>query len=167
MLSHVQLFCDPMACSLSGSSVHGIFHFLLQGVCPTQGSNPGLLCLLHCRQIPYSWATREAQSHHLIQNPEIWKLLLLLPLIFYTSLRTRKLVARHAEVTAFDISCPYYRGSLVDQSVKRPAAYQELSKMASTLFLWYKFCADVPNWMKLTHIQNPACKQLCKIQFLA
>ena len=26
---------------------------LLQGIFPTQGSNPGLL---HCRQIPYSWA---------------------------------------------------------------------------------------------------------------
>ena len=54
--------CDPMDCSLPGSSVHGIFqaivlecpgnspgncHFLLQGIFPTQGSNPGLL---HCRQ---------------------------------------------------------------------------------------------------------------------
>ena len=43
--------CNPMDCSLSGSSVHGIFqvrntgvgcHFLLQGIFPTQGSN---LCL--------------------------------------------------------------------------------------------------------------------------
>ena len=38
MLSHVQLFCDSMDCSLQGSSVHGIFHprilgcrFLLRG----------------------------------------------------------------------------------------------------------------------------------------
>ena len=30
---------------------------LLQGIFPTQGSNPGLP---HCRQILYSWATREA-----------------------------------------------------------------------------------------------------------
>ena len=46
-----------MGCSLPGSSVHGIFqarvleggcHFLLQGIFPTQGSNPGLL---HCRQM--------------------------------------------------------------------------------------------------------------------
>ena len=44
-----------MDCSLPGFSVHGIFqarvprvgcHFLLQGIFPTQGSNPGLL---HCR----------------------------------------------------------------------------------------------------------------------
>ena len=43
--------CDPMDCSLPGSSIHGIFlartlkwvcHFLLQGIFPTQGSNPGL-----------------------------------------------------------------------------------------------------------------------------
>ena len=44
--------CNPMACSPPGSSVHEIFpgedtvvacHFLLQGIFPTQGSNPGLL----------------------------------------------------------------------------------------------------------------------------
>ena len=28
-------------------------HFLLQGIFPTQGSNPSLLCLLHCRRIVY------------------------------------------------------------------------------------------------------------------
>ena len=52
LLSHVQLFGDPMDCSLPGSSVHGIFsgkntavgcHFLLQGVFLMQGSNPRLL----------------------------------------------------------------------------------------------------------------------------
>ena len=39
---------DLMDCSLPGSSIHGIFqartgvgcHFLLQGIFPTQGSNP-------------------------------------------------------------------------------------------------------------------------------
>ena len=48
--------CDPMDCSLPGSSVHGILqarvlewgcHFLLQQIFLTQGSNPGLP---HCRQ---------------------------------------------------------------------------------------------------------------------
>ena len=48
--------CNPMDCSLPGSSVHGIFpgknarmdcHLLLQGIFPTQGLNPGLP---HCRQ---------------------------------------------------------------------------------------------------------------------
>ena len=48
--------CDPIECSLPGSSVLGIFqagllewvsHLLLQGIFPTQGSNPHLLCLLH------------------------------------------------------------------------------------------------------------------------
>ena len=48
---------DPMACSPRGSSVHGInlnpgkitgagYHFLLQGIFLTQGSNLCLLCLL-------------------------------------------------------------------------------------------------------------------------
>ena len=55
--------CDPMDCSPSGSSVHGILQArilvwfarvassgdpLLQGIFPTQGSNSGLL---HCKQI--------------------------------------------------------------------------------------------------------------------
>ena len=35
-------------------------HALLQGIVPTQGSNPCLLHLLHCRWILYHWATREA-----------------------------------------------------------------------------------------------------------
>ena len=47
--------CDPMGCSPPGSSVHvdspgkntGVgCHVLLQGIFPTQGSNPGLM---HCR----------------------------------------------------------------------------------------------------------------------
>ena len=50
------ILCDPMGCSLLGSSVQGILrgmntggdcHFLLQGIFPTQGSNWYLLCLLH------------------------------------------------------------------------------------------------------------------------
>ena len=47
--------CDPMDCSLPGSSVHWILpmentgvgrHSLLQGIFPTQGLNSGIL---HCR----------------------------------------------------------------------------------------------------------------------
>ena len=54
--------CDPMDCILPGSSIHGDFlgkntgvgcHFLLQGIFKTQGLNPHLLCLLHCRWILY------------------------------------------------------------------------------------------------------------------
>ena len=47
--------CDPMNCSPPASSVHGILqagmgcHFL-QGIFPSQGSNPHLL---HCRWILY------------------------------------------------------------------------------------------------------------------
>ena len=59
VLSHVWLFATPMDCSSPGSSVHrdspgrntGVgCHALLQGIFPTQESNPGLL---HCRQILY------------------------------------------------------------------------------------------------------------------
>ena len=53
------ILCDPVGCSLLGSSVHGDSpgknaivgcHALLQGIFPTQGSNPGLW---HCRRILY------------------------------------------------------------------------------------------------------------------
>ena len=62
--------CDPMDYSPPGSSLHGIFpgkntrvgcHFLLQGIFPTQGLNPHLLRLLHCRWILYLKATWEIQ----------------------------------------------------------------------------------------------------------
>ena len=51
--------CNPMDCSPPGSSIHGDSpgkntgmgcHALLQGIFPTQGSNPGIL---HYRQILY------------------------------------------------------------------------------------------------------------------
>ena len=61
VLSHsaVSDFLGPMDCSLPGSSVHGdspgkttrvCCHALLQGIFPTQESNPGLP---HCRRILY------------------------------------------------------------------------------------------------------------------
>ena len=53
--------CDPIDCSLSGSSVHGILqamgsHSFFQGIFPSQRSD---LCFLHCRQILTVWATRK------------------------------------------------------------------------------------------------------------
>ena len=82
--------CNPMACTLPGPSVHGGSpgkntgvgcHALLQRILPTRESNSTLLRLLHCRQILYSWGTREdpkrlyiffQSSHH----PMRWVLLL-------------------------------------------------------------------------------------------
>ena len=58
LLSHVQL-CDPMDCSLPGSSIHGISQVrvlewvamsFIQAIFLTQGRNPGLP---HCRQMLY------------------------------------------------------------------------------------------------------------------
>ena len=49
---------DPMDCSLPGSSVRGIFQArrlewvaisYSRGIFSAQGSNPSLLCLLHCQ----------------------------------------------------------------------------------------------------------------------
>ena len=59
--------CEPMDCSPPGSSVHGDSpgqstgvgcHALLQGIFPTQESNPGLL---HCRQILYQLSHQGSQ----------------------------------------------------------------------------------------------------------
>ena len=44
----------------SGNNPRVGCHFLLHGVFPTQASNLHLLGLLHCRQILYCWAIREA-----------------------------------------------------------------------------------------------------------
>ena len=61
-----QTLCDPMDCSLPGSSVHGDSpskntgvgcHALLHRIFPTQGSNPGLL---HCTWILYHWSHQES-----------------------------------------------------------------------------------------------------------
>ena len=70
--------CKPMDCSCPGSSVHGILPpgkntgmgccALLQGIFPTQGSKLHLLWLLHCRQIPYHWATKNKQTKRDIIN---------------------------------------------------------------------------------------------------
>ena len=74
-LSPVQLFCNPMDCSPSGSSVHGIFQARIlewvdvpfsKGNVPTQGSNPNLL---QCRQILYHCATKEVQTYYEVK----WK----------------------------------------------------------------------------------------------
>ena len=63
-LTHIEtcVCVCPTLCSPMDSSVHGILqakilewgcHALLQGIFPTQGSKPHLLCLLHCRWILY------------------------------------------------------------------------------------------------------------------
>ena len=63
--------CDPVDHNLPGSSVHGDFsgkntgvgcHALLQGIFLTQGSNLGLLWLLHYKWILYHWAAGKAQD---------------------------------------------------------------------------------------------------------
>ena len=56
-MEHTRLLCPwnyPGKNSGEGS------HSLVQGTFPTQGSNLHLLWLLHCRQIIYHWATKEA-----------------------------------------------------------------------------------------------------------
>ena len=68
--SHVWFFVTPLIAP-PGSSAHGILQARIlewvtipfsRGIFPTQGSNPGLLRLLHCRRILYCWATSEAPS---------------------------------------------------------------------------------------------------------
>ena len=67
--------CDPMDCSQSGSSVHGIFqstgvgcHILLQGILPTQGLNPGPP---HCRQTLYH-LSHQGSTNKSTKQPQRW-----------------------------------------------------------------------------------------------
>ena len=72
---------EPMECRLPGSSVHGILQArilewvatILPGIFLTQGLNPHLLQLLHCRHILYRWATREAPAHMYTQTSNLSK----------------------------------------------------------------------------------------------
>ena len=65
--SHIQLFvilwtvaCQGPLWDSPGKNIGVGCQALLQEIFPTQGLNLGLLWLLHCRQIFYCWATREA-----------------------------------------------------------------------------------------------------------
>ena len=68
----------PVDCSLPVSSVHGIFpgkstgvgcHFLLQGIFPTQGSNPGLP---YCRQKLYCLSHQGSRCVHALGLYQKW-----------------------------------------------------------------------------------------------
>ena len=65
--------CDPMDCSPSGFSVHGILqariHSILQGIFLTQGSNPGFS---HCRQIFYHLSHQGSPKFTLRNIKIIW-----------------------------------------------------------------------------------------------
>ena len=76
LLQSCPTLCDPMNCSPPGSIVHGDStgmnagasdHALLQGIFPTQGSNPGLLRLLHSQagSLPLAPPEKPPQSHYL------------------------------------------------------------------------------------------------------
>ena len=77
--------CNPMDRSLPGPSVHGSFFFPRQEYWgglpfppPGDFSDPEIelvsLCLLHCRQILYCWATREAPIYTLYDYCNIYNI---------------------------------------------------------------------------------------------
>ena len=77
VLSHVWLFATLMYCSLPGSTVHGILQARILGwvaISSSRGSSwlrdqvhVSLMCLLHCRQILYHWATGETMVVYICQ----------------------------------------------------------------------------------------------------
>ena len=54
--------CNPLDYSLPGKNTGVGCHAVLKGIFLTQGLNPHLLCLLHCRQILYPLSQRESQG---------------------------------------------------------------------------------------------------------
>ena len=84
LLQSCPALCNHLDCSLPGSSVLGDSpgkntgvgcHALLQGIFPTQGSNPGLL---HCRQILYH-LSHQVKFYIIVYNSELQKDLHLKP----------------------------------------------------------------------------------------
>ena len=105
MLLHAQLcwtLCDPKDCSLPGSFVHGISQtrilelpvFLLQGIFPTQGWNPCLLCLLPWQvdSLPLVPPWNPKISH--AEQPKKKKRGFLIKDSFFTDLAKREMVIR-------------------------------------------------------------------------
>ena len=90
MRVHVQLcltLCDPMNCSLPGSSVYGILQARIlawfaisysRGFLPTQGSNPRLFHLLHwqvdsfpgCHHLAHPTSVLLSEPHYHLPNGE-------------------------------------------------------------------------------------------------
>ena len=77
LLSHVQLFWDPIECNLPGSSVHGIFQArILEWVAifssrgSSQVRDQTCISYVSCisRQILYHWATWEAKSNLILRE---------------------------------------------------------------------------------------------------
>ena len=88
-LSHVQLLAAPWTVAHQAHQWDfpvknpGVdCHFVLQGIFPTQGSNPCLLCLLH-------WQVSSLPLRHL-GNPVSWPLLLYLAMAGHCPLEVRK-----------------------------------------------------------------------------
>ena len=85
-----QTLCDPMVCSLRGSSIPWDFpgkntgvgcHFLLQGIFPTQGLNPDLP---HCRQMLYTLSHQgSCINDYTSLSGEFLKLILIFRTAFY------------------------------------------------------------------------------------
>ena len=86
LLSHLSYptLCDPVDCTLPGSSVPVIFPAKILewvGMLSSRGSSqprdwtPCLQHLLHCRWTLYHWATREAQKKFKrVTNWKVWNL---------------------------------------------------------------------------------------------
>ena len=108
-LSHVRLFAAPPGCSpweSPGKNTGVGYHFLLLGIFPTQGLNPGLLHLLHgppgsllvplgkplshvryihilCNQIPEHFSSVNAESLFLLNNNSFFFLFRFLAITIY------------------------------------------------------------------------------------
>ena len=115
--------CNPKTCSLPGSSVHGDSPgqntgvgslSLLQGILPTQGSNPGLP---HCRQILYYLCSQGSPwilkwvAYPVSRGsfwPSNWTRVSCMAGRFFTSWATRKVPMEHYVAIKEQNSDTYY-----------------------------------------------------------
>ena len=105
-------------------------HSPLQGVFPTQGLNPGRL---HCRQLLYTWANKEAQTE--------WQFFLLpLYLILKHKLGSKNLHALPGPL--FCLLCVSTLYSKIEYSNKGLHANKCLSSIIAFLSLKHQFCSQ-------------------------
>ena len=113
--------CDPMNCSPPGSSVHrdspgkntGVgCHAFLQGIFPTQGSNPGLL---RRRQILYRLSFQESHIDNYYITIYLFSFLLYLKNLCPISLCIEELY--HFSTYILLYSCDYIRLCLMYRAV--------------------------------------------------
>ena len=132
--------CNPMNCTLPGSSVHGVFwarilewgcQFLLQVIFPTQGLNLHLLCLLH-------WQANSLPLSHL-GRPEAF--ITLIPKLGKDT-TIKESYRPESSVNIYAKSSTKCSASQIQQYIKRIIQHDQ-GGFISVMQGWFNICKSV------------------------